>query len=116
MININDLTVGQIREILTQFSGNTVTATPAVDSAFVIGKNYLIRTVTMINTGRVVRVNSQEIVLEDAAWIADTGRFSDALKSCKFNEVEPFPDGQVIVGRGGIIDACQISVLERSQK
>jgi hypothetical protein len=54
--------------------------------------------------------------LEDAAWIADTGRFADALKSGKFNEVEPFPDGQVIVGRGAIIDAIQISVTPREQK
>jgi len=85
-------------------------------TAFKIGENYLIRTVTMIDTGRVVEVNEHEVVLEDAAWIADTGRFADCLKSCNFNEVEPFPDGQVIIGRGAIIDAVKIATLPRSQK
>lgn len=83
---------------------------------FEIGAVYLIRTVTMIDTGRVVAASKQWIVLEDAAWIADTGRFSDALKSCQFNEVEPFPDGRVILNATAIIDAMKISTTSRSQK
>ena len=58
-----------------------------VSGPWVIGQNYLIRTVTMIDTGRVTAVYEHEIVLEDAAWIADTGRFQDALKMCEFSEV-----------------------------
>ena len=81
-----------------------------------VGRVYLIRTVTMIQTGRLVQVTPQELVLEDAAWIADTGRFADALKACEFAEVEPFPDGQVIVGRGAIVDAVQIAGVQRVQK
>jgi hypothetical protein len=50
-----------------------------------VGKNYLIRTVTMINTGRLVAVGDHELVLENAAWIADTGQFSAALASCEFS-------------------------------
>ena len=84
--------------------------------AYQIGANYLIRTVTMIDTGRVVELTEHEIVLEDAAWIADTGRFSDNLKSCAFQEVEPFPAGRVIVGRAAVIDACEIKTLPRKQK
>ena len=85
-------------------------------SPWVIGAPYLIRTVTHIQTGRVVMVTPQEIVLEEAAWIADTGRFADAIKKAEFNEVEPFPSGQVIVGRGAVIDAVQIQKLPREQK
>ncbi len=81
-----------------------------------IGANYLIRTVTMFNTGRLVAVTDQELVLEDAAWIADTGRFANAVKTAKFSEVEPFPDGKVIVGRGAVIDAVKITMLPREQK
>lgn len=73
-----------------------------------IGKNYLIRTVTMIETGKLVAVADQELVLEDAAWIPDTGRFSTALVSGAFSEVEPFPDGRVIIGRGAVIEAVEI--------
>ena len=86
------------------------------DHPYKIGAVYLIRTVTMIDTGRLVAVTEQELVLEDAAWIADTGRFHDALKKVEFNEVEPFMDGKVIVGRGAIIDAQEISKTQRSQK
>lgn len=82
-----------------------------------IGSAYLIRTVTMIQTGRLIAVSEHELVLEDAAWIADTGRFSDALRGGAFAEVEPFPDGEVIVGRGAIIDACALPfALPREKK
>lgn len=81
-----------------------------------IGKAYFIRTVTMYLTGKLVKITPQELVLEEAAWIADTGRFSEAMKTGAFNEVEPF-SGPVIVGRGSIIDAQEWSlVLPREMK
>lgn len=83
---------------------------------FEIGAVYLIRTVTMIDVGRVIAASKQYIILEDAAWIADTGHFSDALKSCTFNETEPFPDGQVILSTGSIVDAVKVSSVVRSKK
>ena len=88
------------------------------NSAWEIGKNYLIRTVTMIDTGRLVAVTDHELVLEDAAWIADTGRYADAIAGkIEFLEVEPYPAGRrVIVGRGAVIDAVEIDVLPRTQR
>jgi hypothetical protein len=109
-MKIDDLTVGEARELAKLFSSG------ASDHPWEIGKNYLIRTVTMIDTGRLVAVTSQDLVLEDAAWIADTGRFAQALEKANFNVVEPFPTGRVIVGRGSVVDAVQIAVLPRSQK
>ncbi len=86
------------------------------NSHWKIGANYIIRTVTMTNTGRLVAVTDHELVLEDAAWIADAGRWADTIKVGLFVEVEPFPDGmQVIVGRGALIDAVQIPQLPRKQ-
>lgn len=110
-MNIDELTIGEAKALAALFCNKQHD-----DSAWIIGKIYLIRTVTMIDTGRLVAVTQQELVLEEAAWIADTGRFADAVKSAKFNEVEPFPDGRVIVGRGGIIDAVEIKTSPRSQK
>ena len=78
-----------------------------------VGSAYLIRTVTMIDTGVLVQVGEHEIILKDAAWIADTGRFNESLKSGKFGEVEPFTDGLVAIGRGSIIDAVKISSAPR---
>lgn len=103
-MNINDLTLGQIKEIQSICGPKKGDSHP-----YEIGKSYLIRTVTMIQTGRLVEVFDQELVLEDAAWIADTGRFSEALTTLDFNEVEPFPDGKVIIGRGSVIDAVIVA-------
>ena len=118
-MNINELTLGQLREINAMFPAPTATPTqPAATSgAWVIGENYLIRTVTMIDTGRLVAVTDQELVLEDAAWIADTGRFAQAVLSGEFGEVEPFPTNRpVIINRGSIIDAVSITKLPMTQK
>ena len=70
-------------------------ASEKVKSFWRVGEAYLIRTVTMIDTGILVSIDEHEIVLKDAAWIADTGRFNEALKTLNFSEVEPFPDGLV---------------------
>jgi hypothetical protein len=111
-MNIDDITIRQARELSTPFGGGKQDNT----SAWEIGKHYLIRTVTMIDTGRLVAITDHELVIEDAAWIADTGRFSDAIKKAEFNEVEPFPNGRVIVGRGAVVDALEIPTFTRSQK
>lgn len=71
--------------------------------SFEIGKAYLIRTVTMHYTGRVTAVTDSDVVLEDAAWIADTGRYSDSLQTGSLSEVEPYPQ-PVVVSRGAIVD------------
>ena len=118
-MDIENLTIGEAKKIAAMFCGeigvkaatNNTTQCP-----WEIGKVYLIRTVTMIDTGRLVQVTDRELVLEDAAWIADTGRFSDALAKTEFNEVEPFPEGRVIVGRGSVIDAVEIARTQRRQR
>jgi len=73
---------------------------------FEVGKAYLIRTVTMALTGRVVGIVGTFLVINEAAWIADIGRFNEALKTGKVNEVEP-ADGNVFVGLPAIIDVYE---------
>jgi hypothetical protein len=99
-IDTDSLTLKQIKE-LQQFIG---TSSPARNHPFTIGENYLIRTVTMIVIGHLKWVGDSELIMSSASWVADTGRFHDALKTGKLNEVEPFLN-DVIVGRGSIIDA-----------
>ena len=119
MIDIDKLTIGEARTLAQELAylGKQPSNT-SVDSAapWEIGKCYLIRTVTMIQTGECVAVYPQEIVLKDAAWVADTGRFSDALVSLDFGEVEPFPEGTILVGRGSVVDAVQIPKAPRTRK
>ena len=75
-------------------------------SAFVIGNKYFIRTATYHVVGKLVNIYTNELVLSSASWIADSGRFNAALTNGNFEEVEPFVN-DVIVSRGGIIDATE---------
>ena len=104
-MSINDLTIGDLKEIKSMLSGGTTESS----HPFEIGKAYLIRTVTQIDIGVLESVGEKELVVSKASWIADTGRFHDTLKKgCdNLSEVEPYPDNlKVIIGRGAIIDAC----------
>ena len=80
-------------------------AKKAQENIMGVGSAVLIRTVTHYHTGRVVRVDDRFVVLEQAAWVADTGRFADALKTGVLKEVEPYP-GNVAVALGAIVDVC----------
>ena len=63
-----------------------------------VGNAVFVPTVTHYYTGRVTELTEQSVVLTDAAWIADTGRFSVALEKGVLREVEPFL-GAVEIGR-----------------
>jgi len=71
---------------------------------FEIDSKWLIRTVTFAVTGRVKQVKGKFIVLEDAAWVADTGRFSKAIESGTLLEVEAVTV-DVVVNTDSIVDA-----------
>lgn len=81
-----------------------------------VGKKYFIRTVTHHHTGVLVAVCGDEIVIKEAAWIADDGRLTDSLKTGNFNEIEMFPTGNVLIGRPSIIDAVEMASIPTSQK
>lgn len=68
-----------------------------------IGKNVFVRAVTHYYTGRLAAIEDGFLHLEDAAWVADTGRFSAALAKGTLNEVEPYP-GDCYVSRGAVVD------------
>ena len=69
-----------------------------------VGNAVLLRTVTHYYTGRVALLDERTVVLTDAAWIADTGRWNRALTTGTFGEVEPFCD-PVEIERGAIVDS-----------
>lgn len=102
-IDIESLTIKEIKHIQSLLKGPSENSHP-----YKVGKNYFIRTVTHHLTGELIKVTAKELVLLNAAWIADDGRFHDALKTGKLNEVEPFPPTlEVIVGRGALIDCVE---------
>jgi len=82
------------------------TAPAPTPNPYQVGEAVFIRTVTYHYTGRIVAVYPNEIVLMDAAWIADSGRWSEALRTGNLAEVEPYPDGApVVISRASITDA-----------
>lgn len=103
MLNIDSLTVADIRQIASLFPAIGGSGILPSDSAIQVGQAYLIRTPTVYHLGRVVRITPTEIVLNEAGWLADTGRFSDCITSGSFSEYEPMGDG-VIVPRCNISD------------
>jgi hypothetical protein len=71
-----------------------------------LGKKVFIRTVTFHYTGLLAQADEQFLRLSEAAWIADSGRFADALKMGSLSEVEPYP-GDVLVAVGSIVDVTE---------
>ncbi len=84
-----------------------------------VGSKVFIRTVTSYYTGEVIELTDHEITLVNAAWIADTGRFAQAMATGEFSEVEPYPDThEVSINRGSISDIVRNwpHPLPRTQK
>ena len=74
---------------------------------FSIGDKIFIRTVTYAHTGRVKAITGDFVVLEEAAWIADTGRFAPALANTEFDEIEPFTN-DVYVNMKSLVDVTKL--------
>ena len=69
----------------------------------------MIRTVTMIYTGRLVDFTKSELVIDKACWIADTGRWMQACATGNFDEVEPYPPkAKVIINKGAVLDMFEV--------
>ena len=105
-----ELKLEELKSLVSQTSSGNLS------HSLVVGEKYFIRTVLFYYTGRIKSITDTDIVLSDAAWNADTGRFADALKNGVFNEVEPFCD-DVILQRGSIVDVTRWNhVLPNEQK
>jgi len=70
---------------------------------FEVGKSYFFRTVTYHLVGKVKQIHGKFIELCDASWVADSGRFMNAIKEASLDEVEPV--GTYFVNSDSIVDA-----------
>jgi hypothetical protein len=98
-------------------SVNEDDCTPTTSAVpFQIGKKYYIRTVTYHATGKVKRIKGGFLVLTDAAWIADSGRFREAIMNGVLSEVEPV-EVEMYLNIASITDAFEWKhKLPREQK
>lgn len=67
-----------------------------VESVLEIGQCYFIKTVADYYVGRLIRQTHDWLVLEEASWIPDTGRFNEFLRTGRPNECEPMAHGAII--------------------
>jgi hypothetical protein len=67
-----------------------------------VGEKLFIRTVTYHLIGKVEKIVGNFFVLSEASWIADSGRFMNAIKEGKLDEVEPI--GKAFVNINSIVD------------
>ena len=109
-MNIDELTLGQIKEIKNLWLCKE--EKKVFKSPYTIGDNWFFRTVTNYLHGEVLAITDTEIVLKGGTvvWVADTGRFTDFLKTGDASETEVYGDQDVVIGRGSIIDATRTKV------
>jgi hypothetical protein len=103
-MNIDELTLGQIKEI-SKLTGCSKGGVGSPERDFVVGENVLIRTVTHFWVGTVTRETDRFVTLHPAAWVADTGRFHDCLRDGTLSELEPACAPQR-VAIGAIVDVA----------
>jgi hypothetical protein len=102
-MDIENLTLGQLREIQSMCGTKTSSKHP-----FKIGEKYFIRTATYFQLGRLKDIQGKWLILEEACWIADTGRFHEFLKDGKCNEYEEFTN-DVYIPLDSVIDITKWS-------
>ena len=114
-MNIEELTLKQLREI----AAIVATPIPANHNWHpLVGKNVIVRTVTMTYTGRMGSVTDTDFLLIDCSWIPNTERYMNFVATGAVKECEPYPDGMpVYINRGALLDVCELKAsLPRNQK
>ena len=118
-MNTNDLTLGQIKELMAMMNNaSLIPSAIKVHQNYPVGKNVIVRTVTMIYTGVLQEVTETDLILIDCSWIPETDRYMDFVAKGAVKECEPYPDGlPVYINRGAFLDMCELKgKLPRSQK
>ena len=67
-----------------------------------IGGKFFFRTVTYHVVGKVISRMGNFVELKDASWVADSGRFMNAIKEGTLDEVEP--TGQHFLNLSTVVD------------
>jgi len=108
--DLNKLNFEDLKKELETLEKKKKTVTIESKGFYQIGEPYLIRTVTMIYIGRLIKSSNNELVLTEACWVPDTGRWQQACQQGSFDEVEPYPkDAEVIINREAVLDLFKIN-------
>lgn len=85
-----------------------------MDDIYKPGQKLLIETVTKYYTGTVTHVTPEVIKMIGVAWVADTGRLTEALRDEVYNEVEMYQN-EVNIHRTGIISSTTVKTPPTEQ-
>lgn len=96
-MNLNEI----IKELQKQQQEKSVTFN-IEDKTLCLSGDVFIRTVTYHCTGHVEKIENGAVKLTTGAWIADSGRFMNAIKEGELDEVEPV--GDMYVNIDSIVD------------
>lgn len=96
-LEVSDETYEKIKD---QLSEEEILEVSSLDD--LVGKKLFIRTVTYHLVGRVEKRLGSFFQLKDASWVADSGRFMNAIKEGTLDEVEPV--GDAFVSINAIVD------------
>jgi len=89
-IEISDETFEKLKDQLLADGGKEVNTYEDL-----VGGKYYFRTVTYHSVGEVKKIVGKFAYLKNASWIADSGRFMNAIKDGTLDEVEPVGDAFV---------------------
>ena len=96
IIEVSEETYKKIESLLK----DTEKVTP--DYSVFIGKCLFVRTVTYHSVGKVESIVGRFLELSCASWVADSGRFTQAIKDGILEEVEPV--GKMYLSIDAIVD------------
>ena len=116
--DLNKLSFEDLKKELETLEKQKKKVTVKTSGFYQLGEPYLIRTVTMIYTGRLIKSSDKELVITEACWIPDTGRWMSACETGSFDEVEPYPKGaEVVINREAVLDLFKVNFkLPQEQK
>jgi len=97
-ISVSDETWVRIKAQVEEEGGVEVTS---LDS--LVGQSWFFRTVSYHLVGKVEKRLGNFLLLRNASWVADSGRFMQAIKDGTLNEVEPV--GDALVNLDAVTDA-----------
>ena len=89
-VEISDETFEKLKEQLLEDGGQEVN-----NYEDLVGGKYYFRTVTYHQVGEVKKIVGKFAFLKNASWVADSGRFMQAIKDGTLSEVEPVGDAFV---------------------
>lgn len=74
--------------------------------SYPLGSPVIVRTVTMIFVGILSEVTRADLVLTEASWIPETGRWNEMVARGDCKEIEPYQPGPVWINRAALVDFC----------